>query len=42
LLALSDRIVVLYAGRIVARMENGPDLTPERLGPSMLGLESAA
>jgi general nucleoside transport system ATP-binding protein len=42
LLALSDRIVVLYAGRVVARMENSPDLTPERLGPFMLGLESAA
>ncbi len=42
LLALSDRILVLYAGRIVARLENGPDLTPERLGPYMLGLESAA
>jgi simple sugar transport system ATP-binding protein len=42
LLALSDGIVVLHAGRIVARMENGPGLTPERLGPAMLGLEAAA
>ena len=42
LLTLSDRIVILYAGRIVARMENEPGLTPERLGPYMLGLESAA
>jgi len=42
LLTLSDRIVILYAGRIVARLENEPGLTPERLGPYMLGLESAA
>ena len=42
LLALSDRIAVIYGGRIVATLDNGPDLTPERLGPFMLGLESAA
>lgn len=42
LLALSDRIAVLYGGRIVATLDNGPDLTPERLGPFMLGLDSAA
>ncbi|SMC97978.1 ABC transporter ATP-binding protein [Rhizobium sp. RU36D] len=42
LLALSDRVAVLYAGRIVATLDNGPDVTPERLGPFMLGLDSAA
>ncbi len=42
LLTLADRIVILYAGRIVARLENSADLTPEQLGPYMLGLESAA
>jgi simple sugar transport system ATP-binding protein len=38
LLALSDRVVVLFGGRIVARFEAGAALTPERLGPFMLGL----
>ena len=42
LLRLSTRICVLYAGRIVATLPNGPDLTPARLGPFMLGLEVAA
>ncbi|PSJ53628.1 ABC transporter ATP-binding protein [Kumtagia ephedrae] len=42
LLALSDRVAVLYAGRITAVLDNGPHLTPERLGPFMLGLEDAA
>ncbi len=42
LLRLADRVVVLFAGRIVADLRNGPDLTPERLGPFMLGLETAA
>jgi simple sugar transport system ATP-binding protein len=42
LLALSDRVAVLYGGRIVATLDNGPELTPERLGPFMLGLDSAA
>jgi len=42
LLRLSSRIAVLYAGRIVATLPNGPDLTPARLGPFMLGLEAAA
>ncbi len=42
LLALSDRVVVLFEGRIVARLENDAGLTPERLGPAMLGLEVAA
>jgi simple sugar transport system ATP-binding protein len=40
LLALSDRLVVFYRGRIVAAFRNGPDLTPERLGLYMLGLET--
>ncbi|MCX5494496.1 ABC transporter ATP-binding protein [Kaistia dalseonensis] len=42
LLRLSTRIVVLYAGRIVASLPNDPELTPARLGPFMLGLEVAA
>ncbi|MDR3473241.1 MAG: ABC transporter ATP-binding protein [Devosia sp.] len=42
LLRLSTRIAVLYAGRIVADLPNGPELTPARLGPFMLGLEAAA
>lgn len=42
LLRLSSRIAVLYAGRIVTTLPNGPDLTPARLGPFMLGLEAAA
>lgn len=39
LLALADRVLVLFAGRVAAAFENGPDLTPERLGPAMLGME---
>ncbi len=42
LLALSDRVVVLCGGRVVARLDNDAALTPERLGPAMLGLEMAA
>lgn len=42
LLSLSDRVVVLHDGQVGARLENGPALTPERLGPFMLGLETAA
>ena len=42
LLRLSTRVTVLYAGRIVASLPNGPELTPARLGPYMLGLEAAA
>lgn len=38
LLALSDRLVVLYRGKIVAAFINRPDLTPETLGTYMLGL----
>ncbi len=43
LLALADRVAVLFAGRVVALMGNDGGLTPERLGPAMLGwLERAA
>lgn len=42
LLRLSTRISVLYAGRIVASIPNGSELTPARLGPFMLGLEVTA
>lgn len=42
LLRLSDRIVVLFNGRIVAVLENGPDITPAVLGPYMLGTREAA
>ncbi len=42
LLSLADRVAVMFGGRIVARLENGPDLTPEVLGPFMLGLQEAA
>jgi ABC-type uncharacterized transport system ATPase subunit len=40
LLALSDRLVVLYRGKIVAAFMNHPDLTPETLGTYMLGLST--
>ena len=40
LLALSDRLVVLYRGKIVAAFLNTPDLTPETLGTYMLGLST--
>ena len=42
LLRLSDRIIVLFGGRIVADLPNGPDMTPAALGPYMLGLEKAS
>ena len=42
LLALSDRIAVIYGGRIVATLDNGADMSAERLGPYMLGLDAAA
>ena len=42
LLSLADRVAVMFGGRIVARLENGPELTPEALGPFMLGLQDAA
>jgi ABC-type uncharacterized transport system ATPase subunit len=38
LLALSDRLLVFYRGRIVAAFINRADLTPETLGVYMLGL----
>jgi general nucleoside transport system ATP-binding protein len=40
LLALSDRLVVLYRGRIVAAFLNREGLTPETLGTYMLGLQT--
>lgn len=40
LLALSDRLIVLYRGKIVAAFVNQPDLTPETLGAYMLGLST--
>ena len=39
-MALSDRIGVMYNGRIVAILDNSPDLTIEELGLYMLGLKS--
>ena len=38
LLALSDRLVVFYRGRVVAAFLNSETLTPETLGSYMLGL----
>ncbi|HVY51851.1 MAG TPA: ABC transporter ATP-binding protein [Devosia sp.] len=38
LLALSDRLLVFYRGRIVAAFRNREDLSPETLGAYMLGL----
>ena len=40
LLALSDRLVVFYRGRIVAAFRNSEGLTPEDLGVYMLGLRT--
>ena len=40
LLALSDRLVVFYRGKIVAAFVNSDDLTAEMLGAYMLGLSS--
>jgi len=39
LLALSDRLVVFYRGRIVAAFISAEDLSPETLGTYMLGLD---
>jgi simple sugar transport system ATP-binding protein len=39
LLKLSTRIVVIYNGEIVARFDDTAELTPEDLGPYMLGVE---
>jgi simple sugar transport system ATP-binding protein len=40
LLALSDRLLVIYRGKIVAAFMNRPDLSPETLGTYMLGLQT--
>jgi len=40
LLALSDRLLVFYRGRIVAAFLNRGDLAPETLGTYMLGLSA--
>ncbi len=40
LLALSDRLIVLYRGRIVAAFLNHEELTAETLGTYMLGLST--
>ena len=42
LLRLSDRIIVLFGGQVVADLPNSAALTPAALGPYMLGLERAA
>jgi general nucleoside transport system ATP-binding protein len=39
LLKLATRIVVIYNGRIVARFDDTAELTPEELGPYMLGVD---
>jgi ABC-type uncharacterized transport system ATPase subunit len=39
LIRLSDHIVVMFGGRIVARIDNYEGLSPEHLGAAMLGLE---
>lgn len=41
LLSLADRVLVMFGGRVIADLENGPEITSERLGPYMLGLEAA-
>ncbi|MNN65252.1 Xylose import ATP-binding protein XylG [compost metagenome] len=38
-MALSDRIAVLYNGEIAAILENTPDLTEEEIGYYMLGIK---
>jgi simple sugar transport system ATP-binding protein len=38
ILMLSDRVSVMYRGRVVCDLKNGPDLARERLGEYMLGL----
>jgi general nucleoside transport system ATP-binding protein len=39
-MALSDRLLVFYHGRIVAAFQNSPELTQEMLGRFMLGLDT--
>ena len=41
ILALSDRVAVMYRGRIVGELARGPGLTREALGALMLGLSPA-
>lgn len=41
ILALSDRVAVIYRGRIVALLDNGPGLTREEVGRHMLGVEAS-
>ncbi|MCQ6561372.1 ABC transporter ATP-binding protein [Paenibacillus mendelii] len=38
-MALSDRIIVLYDGEIVALLDNTPDLTEQEIGYYMLGIK---
>ncbi|MEM9581014.1 MAG: ABC transporter ATP-binding protein [Pseudomonadota bacterium] len=40
LMALADRFIVFYGGRIVARMDNTAEVTQETLGAFMLGAKS--
>ncbi|TJY39692.1 ABC transporter ATP-binding protein [Cohnella pontilimi] len=40
IMALSDRIAVLYNGEIVALLDNTPDLTEQELGYYMLGIKT--
>lgn len=41
LLRLSDRVIVMFGGCVTADLRNGTHLTPEVLGPYMLGLKVA-
>jgi ABC-type uncharacterized transport system ATPase subunit len=38
ILGLADTVAVMYRGRVVARLENGPEVTKEMVGEYMLGL----
>lgn len=42
LLRLSDRIIVLFSGKVAAEIINGPEVTPAMLGPYMLGTKGTA
>lgn len=42
LLRLSDRIIVLFSGKVAAEIANGPEVTPAMLGPYMLGTKGSA
>ena len=39
-MSLSDRIAVIYKGKIVAIFNNTPDLTEQELGFYMLGIKT--